>query len=161
MLASMALEEKNYQNAENYIKMFDEKFPYQHFCGNEWAAYNMFKAVMTAQVYSGMNQPQKAISTLLPYTFSNALASNEEVLKVLETTLTSQFTKEEIEAELLKAIESLQVKRRNSRTKSTMILFGVKVELDDFFMDNEPNESELEHYKRLAASNELFRKYLH
>ena len=160
MLASIALDEQNYKEAEHYIKMFDKKFPYQHFCGNEWAAYKMFKAVMIARVYTGMNQPQRAIKTLAPFTFSDALASNEEVLETLESTVRREFTKDEIKAELTRAIESLQVTQANDRTTAAMMLFNVKVEVEDFYMDKDANESDLEHYRRIVRSNEFFKKYL-
>lgn len=160
MLALIALDEQSYKEAEHYIKMFDKKFPYQHFCGNEWAAYKMFKAVMIARVYSGTDQPQKAIETLVPYTFSNALASNQEVLEVLEATVRREFTKDEIKAELIRAVESLQVIQANDRTTAAMMLFNVKVEVEDFYMDKEANESDLERYRRIVRSNEFFKKYL-
>src|SRR5262245_45014135 len=34
-LAEIAILEKDYELAEEYIEMFDKKYPYEHFCGNE------------------------------------------------------------------------------------------------------------------------------
>ena len=96
----------------------------------------------------------------MPYTFSNALASNEEVLEELEATVRRELTKDEIKAELIRAIESLQVTQANDRTTAAMMLFNVKVEVEDFYMDKEANESDLEHYRRIVRSNEFFKKYL-
>lgn len=157
ILAIVALDEQNYKEAQHYIRLFDKKFPYRHFCGNEWAAYNMFKAVMTARAHAGMNRPQEAIETLVPYTFSSALASNEEVLEALETILSKTFTKEDIKAELLRGIESIKVKQRGDRTKGEITLFNVSVEIENYEVSDEPT---LEHYRRTVKLNRLFKKYL-
>lgn len=160
MLAFIAMDEQDYQSAERYITMFDKKFPYQHFCGNEWAAYNMFKAVMLAQVYAATNRSQKALETLAPYTFSNALASNERVLEELEIIVRREFTKDEIKAELIRALESLQVKQRKGETMATIMLFNVSVEVEDYSEPRNGNEPPAEHYKRIVKSNQLFKRYL-
>ena len=160
MLALIALNEHDYTAAERYIEMFDKKFPYQHFCGNEWAAYNMFKAVMLARVYTGTNRFEKALQALVPYTFSDALASNQEVLEELEVILRREYTKPEIKAELLNAIESLQVTQKKNRTVATITLFKTNVEVEDYAFEKESKESALEHYKKVVMSNEFFKKYL-
>ena len=160
MLAAIALNEQDYQEAERYITMFDKKFPYQHFCGNEWAAYDMFKAVMLARVYAATNRSQKALETLAPYTFSNGLASNHQVLEELETIVRREFTKAEIKAELIHALESLQVKQRKGETIATVKLLNVSVEVEDYSEPSDPNEPPTEHYKRIVTSNQLFKKYI-
>lgn len=160
MLALMALDEHDYTAAERYIEMFDKKFPYQHFCGNEWAAYDMFKAVLLAKVYTGTNRFEKAVKTLVPYTFSDALASNEKVLEELEVIVRREYTKPEIKAELINAIESLQVTQKKDRTIATITLFKTNVEVEDYFLEKETNESAVEHYKKLVMSNGFFKKYL-
>jgi hypothetical protein len=81
-------------------------------------------------------------------------------LEVLEATVRREFTKDEIKAELIGAIESLQVTQANGRVTAAMTLFNVRVEIEDFYMDKESNESDLEHYKRIVRSNEFFKKYL-
>ena len=160
MLAYIALDEHDYREAERYITMFDKKFPYQHFCGNEWAAYDMFKAVMLARVYAATNRTQKAIETLVPYTFSDALASNQDVLEELDTVVRREFTKAELKAEFINALESMQVKKTKGGTTATITLFNVDVEVEDYSEPKDSNEAFTEHYKQIVTSNQLFKKYL-
>jgi tetratricopeptide (TPR) repeat protein len=160
MLAFMALDDHDYGEAERYINMFDKKFPYQHFCGNEWSAYNMFKAVMLARVYFATNRSQKAIETLVPYTFSDALASNQSVLEELDTVVRHEFTTAQIKAEFTHALQSLQLKKRKHGTTATITLFNVDAEVEDYSDPTGSNEALIQRYKEIVTANELFKRYL-
>lgn len=160
MLAFIALDEKQYEEAEKYINLFDKKYPYQHFCGNEWAAYHMFKAVMLAKVYAGTNRVAKAIEILVPHSFENGLASNARVLDELDTIVSQNFTKEEIKAELNRALTSMAVSRKKKETIVTIKLFNVEVNVDFYWQHPEPGKSAVEHYKDIIRSNPFFKKYL-
>ena len=156
-LASMALEEKNYKEAEKYIHLFDKKYPYQHFCGNEWSAYDMYKAVMLAKVYEATNRTDQAMKELIPYIFSNALASNEGVLEELSTILDKHFTKADIRAEMNKAIESLTIEKKKKETIATIQLFNVNVAVE-YYEDTKGDGKEF--YKEIVRKSEFFKKYL-
>lgn len=162
-LASIALEKKDYQAAEKYINLFDKKYPYQHFCGNEWSAYDMYKAVMYAKVYRGTNRIDRAMNELLPHMFSDALASNEEVLTELEDIIDKHYSKDESQAEFEKALASLEVKDVKKHRSGTIILYGVKIEIEDYFYDYDEKSSKVsdeERYKQKVLDNPLFKRFL-
>ncbi len=157
-LAEIALVEKDYNAAERYIRMFDKEFPYQHFCGNEWSAYDMYKAVMLGKVYQGKGETKKAMQVLLPYIFSDALASNEEVLRELSHLLESHFTKEQNQQEFSRALATLEVKENKKNRKATIELYGVKVNVEDYFFDAKTEAKE--YFENKVKENELFRRFL-
>lgn len=159
MLAEISLAVEDYKKAERYIYMFDKVYPYQHFCGNEWSAYDMYKAVMLAKAYEGQGETKKAMEELLPYIFSNALASNEEVLRELSHLLEAIYTKEENREEFTRALASLEVKETKKQTRAFIQLYGVKVEVEDYFYDMETNGSK-DYYHGKLKEHELFKRFL-
>ncbi|MEO7990784.1 MAG: hypothetical protein ABI663_14645 [Chryseolinea sp.] len=165
MLAEMALEEQDYSAAEKYIHQFDKVYPYQHFCGNEWAAYDMYLTVMRARVYEGRNQIQKMLEVLLPYTFTNSLASNNGVLDKLVEVLEKNYSKEVLRQEFARSFASLAIKQNKKETHASVLIYGVKVEVEDsyFSMDEENRTkpaSETERYQNIVKGNKLFKKFL-
>ena len=160
-LADMALEQKNFVATEKYIAMFDKKYPYRHFCGNEWSAYNMFKAVMYSKVYVGTGRLQKALEELLPHMFANGLSSNEEVLNELVGIFEKNYTKDDLNVEFEKALSTLASKKIKKRTAWFIKLYGVEIEVDGWFgYDEEQKVSEEEHHKQIVLNNELFKRFL-
>ena len=157
-LAEIALQEMDYNAAEKYIRMFDKEYPYQHFCGNEWSAYAMYKAVMQGKVYQGKGETKKAMQVLLPYIFSDALASNQEVLRELSHLLETAFTKEQNQQEFTRALASLEVKENKKEPRATIELYGVKVEVEDYFFDTKTDAKE--YFQKKVKEHELFQKFL-
>jgi tetratricopeptide (TPR) repeat protein len=157
-LAEIALVEKDYKAAERYIRMFDKEYPYQHFCGNEWAAYDMYKAVMQGKVYQGKGEPMKAMQVLLPYIFSDGLASNQEVLRELLRLIETLFTKEQNQQEFSRALASLEVKENKKNRKATIELYGVKVNVEDYSFDAMTDARE--YFQQRVKEHELFQRFL-
>lgn len=60
--------------------MFDKKYKYTHFCGNELMANEIYTATAYARLYHGYGRSRKAISYLLPHLFYNGYAQ-----KVMDT----------------------------------------------------------------------------
>lgn len=163
LLAEIALQEKDYDAAEEYIEIFDKKYPYQHFCGNEWSAYHNYVAVMRARVYEGTNQTQKALEILLPYIFDDGLSSNENVLDQLIGLLSKNYSKESIREELTLSLASLEVTKSKDEETAIVMLFGVKVEVRGYFPDEKRGKkstSRDEYYKKMIKENRLFTTFL-
>jgi hypothetical protein len=156
-LAEIALTEKDYNAAEKYIRMFDKEYPYQHFCGDEWSAYDMYKAVMLCKAHEGKGEIKKAMQVLLPYIFSDALASNREVIRELTRLLEANFTKEQNKQEFTRALSSLSLKENRKEVRATIELYGVKVEVEDYFFDPKSNANE--YFQQKVKENELFQKF--
>lgn len=159
MLTEIALVEKDYRAAEKYIRMFDEEYPYQHFCGNEWAAYDMYKAVMLAKAFEGQGETKKALGSLLPYIFSNALASNEEVLRLLTDILEAHYSQEQNQQAFAKALATLEIKETKKSTRAFINLYDVKIEVNDYNYETKNNSSK-EYYEHSLREHELFKRFL-
>lgn len=160
-LAEIALGEKDYATAEKYIQVFDKKYPYQHFCGNELAAYDMYKAVMNAKIYRARKEVKKAMNLLLPHVFDSSLASNDDVLEELASILEEHFTREQNKAEFSRALASLELKEKGG-TYVNISLYGVKINVEDyrFEMENLNIYSGIELYRKMVEANVLFKKFL-
>jgi tetratricopeptide (TPR) repeat protein len=161
-LAHMALEKKDFVATEKYIELFDKKYPYQHFCGNEWSAYHMYVDVMRAKVYMGTGQVKKAMDILLPSIFFNGLASNEDVLVELERIIDQAYSKEQAGAEFKQALASFTFKKEKKQTSATIELYGIKINVRGFeyFDEDSKKLSEEERYRQTVVNNVLFKKYL-
>lgn len=156
-LAEIYLEEENFKEAAKYIKVFDEEYPYQHFCGNELMAYDIYRATMYAQLYHGLGRDDEAIRILIPYSMDNSLASNQPVLERLFIVLNAKYTQVELYNLMNTALESIVIKETKKRTKAWVDLFGVKVEVASDWSDS---KHDLAYYKGELRSSELFVRYL-
>jgi tetratricopeptide (TPR) repeat protein len=159
LLAEMNLKQKKFDEAEKYILLFDKKYPYQHFCGNEWSSYHKYYAIMLAQVYEGTNRFSQAIGLLVPHVFPDFLSSDEVLIETLVTILQNHFSKAEIRKELNAAIQSLELKHTKKETTASVFLYGVKIKLDPYALE-EGTTSEYERYKKMVTENKLFKKFL-
>jgi len=160
MLAEMSLEQKNYKAAEEYIRMFEHDYPYQHFCGNELSANAIYTATMKARAYDGQGKPLKAIQELVPYIFDNGLAYNEDLLQLLNTILYHNYSIDQLHDEFTRALNSCEVKVMKRNTEATVTLFGQKVEMDYFYDNDEKATRDLDFFKKAISKNKLFKKFL-
>ena len=160
LLAEMSLDQKNYTAAEEYIEMFEHKYPYQHFCGNELSANAIYTATMKARAYDGQGQNLKAIQELVPFVFDDALASNEHLLQMLNTMLRQNYSIDQLREEFTRAVNSCAVKKTKRNIEATLILFGKKVEMSFYYDRDENAKRDVEFYKEEARKNSLFKKFL-
>ncbi|RIV43600.1 tetratricopeptide repeat protein [Flagellimonas pelagia] len=123
-LAEIFIEEENFVEALKYIKMFDNIYPYKHFCGNELEADAIYTDVMYAKTYHGLGKLDKAIKKLLPHLFYNGLASNNEVMELLSQYLPQLYSNDEVKQFLQEGIQNFKVKDKNY---GTFQLLGVKI----------------------------------
>lgn len=130
-LAEIALFEKEYEKASKYIYLFDQVYPYKHFCGNELSADEIYTQTMYAKMYHGKGKTTKAIKKLLPHMFFNGLAGNQEVLDLLNEYLPMVFSRDEIKSLLQESIESFKVKK-NGNAQFTIL--DVKIPLDSYYL---------------------------
>jgi tetratricopeptide (TPR) repeat protein len=166
-LSDIYLEEKNYEEAEKYIRLFDKKYPYRHFCGNELSAYEIFKARYYAKVYDGKGLTEKAIRKLLPFTFYNGLASNETLIGELTALIEKMYTTKQINQAMALAVASLKIKYSRRDEYADIELFGEKVKVHDgilFDLRNQDFQTNIylegtEKYKKVMSTHPLFQKY--
>ena len=159
-LAEIYLEEKDFTQAEIYLEMFDKEYPYQHFCGNEWAAYDLYKATMYAQLYEGKGQYERAVRNLVPHIFDNGLASNANLLQELVQILRAHYTTTEIRAELQRSLATLSMHAKKGEVQARLTLFGEKVNVMPNFFTPDVDVNSVDGYQVVVRENELFKTFL-
>lgn len=163
-LAEIYLQEENYEEALKYTQLFDLKYPYQHFCGNELMYNEIFTAHTYARCYEGLEMEDEAIKVLIPYLFPTGLASNNELSKMAERLLKQNYTKNELEQELSimhKGLRSVNMDRgKNQYVAYVTTFLDVEVLLPDVWslsliMNEEENE-EIDIYREYLEGIEFF-----
>ena len=167
-LAEIYLDEKNYSEAEKYVRLFDKKYPYEHFCGNELKAYQIFESRSYAKVYKGQGKTGDAIKQLVPHVFYDGLANNDEVIEDLIILLDKAYSIDEIKDELKKSISTLKItnSKKNGEV-ATIELYGCKINVDEngLYGFNNPDfetNAKLEgraKYVKVIEINGLFKHY--
>ena len=164
-LADIYLDLGDYQLAQKYIRLFDKKYQYQHFGGNEMMAHEIYTARQYARLYHGQGKTDKAIRELIPYIFENGLASNKSLLTLLDKFLNERYSKEELHQLFVQARSTLTIKTED---KASIKLLGVRIEFLDFelfAMGNIDFNENLklvgqEKWDKVFTTNTLFSKYL-
>ena len=167
-LADILIQENDFKEAEKYIKLFDRKYPYEHFCGNELTAYQIFKAQRYAKVYDGLGRVEDAIKQLAPHIFYTGLADNNDLIEDLISLLDRRFTIEQIKYELGKSIATLRLKESKKKGESATIeLFKTTLEVNEYGLFDFSNpDYEIntklegrEKYLEVIRTNNLYRNY--
>lgn len=117
MIAEICLRDSNYQEALNFLSL-TKQYPYRHFCGNEYAADDMFMAMQLAKCYLGLNDYKKAYSVLLPRIIENGLANNHSLVKLTVEALLKTYTKTELRISFQKAIQSYSIEEIDKKDPS-------------------------------------------
>ncbi len=133
-LAEIAISEKQYARALNYTELFDKVYPYQHFCGNEYAANDIYVAYTYARCYDGLDKTKKAIETLLPQVMYNGLAGNHYLVELADSLIRKQYSAAEICKELADATLKISKKKReiNGRQYDYYSTFFFDTEIEIF-----------------------------
>jgi tetratricopeptide (TPR) repeat protein len=86
ILSDIYYEKEKYDSSLFYFALSDTTNPYLHFCGNEFAANDIYTALRYADIYQKLNQPNQAIKKLLPAVFIT-LADNSMIIDELKQLL--------------------------------------------------------------------------
>ncbi|WP_430907683.1 hypothetical protein [Maribacter sp. 2-571] len=101
----------NFEKALEY-KQLNEKYSYEHFCGNAYAAADLRSVTQYAKIYYGLGETKKAERLLLSNLFNNTLSDNSEVVR-----LALELLKKEYDMAFLKT--SFHTAMNNGYTKRT------------------------------------------
>lgn len=127
-LAEIALIEENYVDALKYTELFDKKYPYQHFCGNEMYWNSLYTAMMYGAIYRKLGQKDSALSHLLPLVIECGLGSNKNLVNLTIEILQENYSEDEIKRELIKAENSIYDENPSDWTWTTLF-FNHKIEI--------------------------------
>lgn len=145
MLANLELKSNHYQEALNYLDE-TKKYPYRHFCGNEYAADEIFMAEMYSKCYLGLGQYEKAYDILLPNIIENGLASNLDLVNTTFNALLKTYKKEELKTQLENSFKNVtavkETRYKNEYTFFYINFLNRKIELSSWKLDEMLTESE-------------------
>jgi len=146
-LTQVYLEKRQYQQALNYLKLADKKYPPSYSCGTGYMSYRAFMYGLYSLCYEGLGQDREIVKMLLPDCFESCTRSLTRALKRM-------YPGEAMQRELAKAAKSIVFVQNEKETvayrvynwgqpdkyeeeyrylsgKATMMLFGYKVELPE------------------------------
>lgn len=161
ILADLELKDNNYQVALNYLNE-TKKFPYRHFCGNEYAADEIYMAEMYSKCYIGLNQYEKALDILLPNIIENGLANNSELITLTIDTLLKSYKKEELKILFENCFKNVVIEKvkqnKNEYTTYSINFLNRKIQLESWNLNDEMTEQEREkQYQRILTESEFYK----
>jgi hypothetical protein len=161
ILADLELKKGNYQEALNYLDE-TKKFPYRHFCGNEYAADEIYMAEMYAKCYLGLNQNEKAYDILLPNIIENGLASNSEIITISIDALLKNYKKEELKIQFENCFKNVFAEKvksnKNEYTTYNINFLNRKIQLESWKLNSEMTEQEREkECQKILAKSEFYK----
>lgn len=167
-LAEIALLEKRYQDALDYTRLTETEYPYIHFCGNEYAANDIYIAYTVARCYEGLEMEEKAIKVLIPFCMYNGLASNKYLVEMACRLIKKKYSATEIKIALEKATAEISSKKTGyGRYKSIQFytnLFGTNMFLygtnEDWRTEKVPPKLNKDEYYRYYFLQSNFYKTL-
>ena len=163
-LADIYLDKGNYDKAKKYIRLFDKKYKYSHFGGNELRAYEIYAAMQYARLFHGQDQTDKAIKNLLPHMFYDGIANNESLVDLLDSLLNQRYTSQEL-GKLFKQAKSTLI--IESEDKAWIRLINTKIEVFDYSLFDLHNTefkenmklSNKEKWDKAVETHKLFKQY--
>lgn len=163
ILADLEIKNKKYQEAINYLD-FTKKYPYRHFCGNEFASEEIYMAEMYSKCYLGLNQCEKAFDILLPNIIENGLASNSELVNITFNALLKNYKKEDLKIQLENSFKNV-VSVKETRNKKEYTYYYInylnrKIELNSWKLNEMMNEQERGKVIAEIQNNSKFYKLL-
>jgi tetratricopeptide (TPR) repeat protein len=161
ILANLELKNSNYQEALNYLDE-TKKFPFRHFCGNEYAADEIYMAEMYAKCYLGLNQYEKAYDILLPNIIENGLASNSEIITISIDALLKNYKKEELKIQFENCFKNVFAEKvksnKNEYTTYNINFLNRKIQLESWKLNSEMTEQEREkECQKILAESDFYK----
>lgn len=149
-MASICVKEKNYKDAVKYLDL-TKKYPYRHFCGNEYAADDIYMSKMYGKCYIGLNEYEKAYKILLPNLLENGLADNSDLVDIAYDALLKKYTKEDLKSKYEKAFKNYKVEKvkieKEEYEKYFISFLDTKIELSSWrleFISTEEIDKEID-----------------
>lgn len=136
ILSNIYYDKKMYNTALQYFALSDTSYPYLHFCGNEYASNDVHTALRYSDIYQKLNQPDKAIKSLLPTVFIT-LADNSKVIDELKKLLSNKKnSKNELDESLNKIYSRKTDKANYSFTRYYFIFLNTEIAVPDSYEDD-------------------------
>lgn len=140
LLQQIYYDTKDYDSSLYYLALSDTAYPYLHFCGNEYAANDVYTSLKYADVYEKLDDLTSAKQALLKSVFVD-LADNSKVIQELKRLFEKDKNKKELIVELNKALENIYSKTETRNEKEyTWYYFkfqGTEIDVPYNFFDSD------------------------
>lgn len=161
ILADLELKNNNYQEAIKYLD-YTKKFPYRHFCGNEYAADEIYMAEMYSKCYIGLGQYEKAYDILLPNIVENGLANNSELVNTAYNALLKNYKKEDLKAQFENSFKNItavkETRNKNEYTFYYINFLNRKIKLSSWKLSEMLAETEKDKViKEILEESEFYK----
>lgn len=107
-LAGICITDSAYNEALGFLEL-TKKFPYRHFCGNEFAADEIYMATMYGKCYIGKKNYPAAYAALLPIIMPNGLAGNSQLVHLAYEALLVNYSKADLKKHFEKAVAECKI----------------------------------------------------
>jgi len=163
MLAEIYIKAYDYKKAVKYLGL-TRQFPYRHFCGNEYAADEIYMSELYAKCYLGLNETDKALKILLPNLLENGLADNSDLVILTTETLLKRYPKAELRTlyeNAFKSYKTEKIKPKDSDEyeKYFITFLDTDIEINSWrleFVKQEEKQKEIEDiYKKSQFYKQL------
>ncbi len=118
ILADICIADSNFKEAISYLEL-TKKYPYRHFCGNEYASNRINMCVKYAKCYVGLNDNKKAIEILLPELLENGLAGNSNVVELAYSVLTKEYSKKDLKSKYETAFKNYKIEKAKNKNEDS------------------------------------------
>ncbi|WP_459212032.1 hypothetical protein [Aquimarina rhabdastrellae] len=161
-LTEIYIKKRDYKSALEYKKL-NEKYPLQHFCGNAFAADEIYNAKQYAKIYNGIGENKTALNYLLPHIFNNGLANNSGLIDLTIESLKKNFDQSLVKKDFEKSISEIYSKiekdGKEEWTRYFIKYFDIEIEIPSwtlsFESDSEKIKSEL---RKSIRGSEFYKK---
>jgi len=160
-LSEIYIKKGNYNKALEYTHL-SEKYPFQHFCGNAFAANEIYKAEKYGRIYDGLGDTNKALGYLLPELFNNIFASNSDLVKLTYKTLKNRHSLDLIKSTFNNSIENYYSKKDENNYNFYFIkYFNIEIEISNWDFPFETDKSVIKAKIRETIEGSEFYKTLY
>lgn len=145
-LTEIYLQNGNFKKALEFAKL-NEKYPYQHFCGNAHASNQIYNAEKYGKIYNGLGNTDKALSYLLPNIFNNGLANNSDLVELTFEILTKNNNLSHLKTEFNNSIDNFYSKERKEGkeewTNYYIKFLNYEIEIPSWNIGYEPDKEKI------------------
>lgn len=161
-LTDIYIEKEDFEAALRFKKI-NEKYPLQHFCGNAFAADEIYKAKQYAKIYIGLSDNEKALNYLLPHIFNNGFADNSSLVGLTTTFLKKNYSIDKLRTDFESSIENIYTKvekeGNNEWTNYYIKYFNTEIEIPSWKLSFETDEEKIKtELKKIIVESEFYRK---
>lgn len=164
-VASICIKENNYSEAIKYLDL-TKKFPYRHFCGNEYASDEIYMSELYAKCYLGLNDTAKALKILLPNLLENGLADNSNLVVLTTETLLKKYSKDELKTFFENAFKTYKTEKIKSKDSDEydryyITFLSTDIEINSWrleFIELDKKQTEIENIYKSSRFYKLLNK---